>query len=250
MQIRTLPAREPPLNGSPSRFGRKRSSFLGNADAMVKLRESMPEARSRAAEEPGRYKAWTPGWVKVRFQEGAPEVSLLNRRIKESYRTLSAPRPAASPGTADKPGQASAKRARPHRGHPAHRRADRTRLQDRRGRTAVLPSAPSYRDRDAPDLQVRHLCMVDSSGTLNEATRQGVGFSLSPGFFCSTEQAFDIQVETPSLGRIHPWSKSQTTMNATTPINSFMTVLFAPMNFIPQTVRSPFPFRRSYGSRC
>jgi hypothetical protein len=77
---------------------------------------------------------------------------------------------------------------------------------------------------------------------LERADRQGLDFSVSPGFFSSTEQAFDIQVETPSLGRIHPWSKTQTTMNATTPINSFMTVLFASMNFIP--------FRRSHGSRC
>jgi hypothetical protein len=70
------------------------------------------------------------------------------------------------------------------------------------------------------------------------ARRQGV-LSSGPSF-CSTEQALDIQVETPSFGKIQAWSRNQTTMNPTIHNSSVMTFLVA---FIGPVWRSDGPPR-------
>jgi predicted DNA-binding protein (MmcQ/YjbR family) len=63
--------------------------FLGEADLMVKLRESLPEAKRLAAKQPERYRAGAHGWVKATFAEDelAP-MALLERWIDESYRVV------------------------------------------------------------------------------------------------------------------------------------------------------------------
>jgi predicted DNA-binding protein (MmcQ/YjbR family) len=63
--------------------------FLGKADAMVKLRDSLADVARLAAKEPGRYKAGAHGWVTVMFSDGAaPPLDLLEKWIDESYRAV------------------------------------------------------------------------------------------------------------------------------------------------------------------
>ena len=63
--------------------------FLGAADIMVKLRESLPEATRLAAKQPDRYRAGAHGWVKATFvDDEAPPLALLERWIDESYRVV------------------------------------------------------------------------------------------------------------------------------------------------------------------
>ncbi len=65
--------------------------FLGATEAMVKLRESLPEALHLAAKEPNRYRVGALGWVTVTIENGdAAFLELLERWIDESYR-LQAP---------------------------------------------------------------------------------------------------------------------------------------------------------------
>jgi hypothetical protein len=63
--------------------------FLGTADVMFKLRESLAEAAELAAKEPDRYKVGAHGWVTVTIGNGK---SLSEKRvakwIDESYRLL------------------------------------------------------------------------------------------------------------------------------------------------------------------
>ena len=68
---------------------RKAFVFLGVGDMMVKLRESLPEARRLAKKEPERYRAGAHGWVKASFAEDeVPPMRLLERWIDESYRLV------------------------------------------------------------------------------------------------------------------------------------------------------------------
>lgn len=68
---------------------RKAFVFLGATDVMVKLRESLPEARRMAKREPDRYRAGAHGWVKASFGEDElPPLALLERWIDESYRLV------------------------------------------------------------------------------------------------------------------------------------------------------------------
>jgi hypothetical protein len=68
--------------------------FLGVADVMVKLRESLPEAKRLARKEPDRYRAGAHGWVKASLAEDEePLLSLLVRWIDESYRLMTADEP-------------------------------------------------------------------------------------------------------------------------------------------------------------
>jgi hypothetical protein len=70
---------------------RKAFVFLGVADVMVKLRESLSEAKRLAAREPDRYRAGAHGWVKASFADGEPPpLALLKRWIDESYRVAAA----------------------------------------------------------------------------------------------------------------------------------------------------------------
>ena len=57
--------------------------FLGATDAMLKLRDSLPEASRLAREEPLRCKAGASGWVTVTVK-GAPK-GLLRKWVEESY---------------------------------------------------------------------------------------------------------------------------------------------------------------------
>jgi hypothetical protein len=73
---------------------RKAFVFLGVADVMVKLRESLPEARRLARKEPDRYRAGAHGWVKASFAEDEePPLALLQRWIDESYRLVTEDEP-------------------------------------------------------------------------------------------------------------------------------------------------------------
>lgn len=70
--------------------------FLGVADAMLKLRDSLAEANDLAAKEPGRYKVGAHGWVNIAFGEAQSlPVDVLVRWVEESYRLL-APKPLAA----------------------------------------------------------------------------------------------------------------------------------------------------------
>jgi len=61
--------------------------FLGVADVMVKLKDSLPEARRLAKKEPMRYRAGAHGWVTARLDEDdqTPPLAMLQRWIDESY---------------------------------------------------------------------------------------------------------------------------------------------------------------------
>jgi hypothetical protein len=82
--------------------------FLGVDNVMLKLRESLAEAASLAAEEPSRYKVGAHGWVTASLSEdGAPPLSLLEKWVDESYRLVAnkqreAPSPTRKPPTATK----------------------------------------------------------------------------------------------------------------------------------------------------
>jgi hypothetical protein len=63
--------------------------FLGKADVMLKLRDSLTEAAKLAAKAPDVYKAGANGWVTVKLDAGAsPSLDVLARWIDESYRLL------------------------------------------------------------------------------------------------------------------------------------------------------------------
>ena len=69
--------------------------FLGPADAMLKLRESLPEASALAKKEPHCYRAGAGGWVSIRWAEGAPPpIALMKRWIEESHGLYAAAAPA------------------------------------------------------------------------------------------------------------------------------------------------------------
>ena len=63
--------------------------FLGVADMMVKLSDSLAEAEKLASKEPVRYKVGAHGWVTVTWKGGAPPLlDVLERWIDESYRVV------------------------------------------------------------------------------------------------------------------------------------------------------------------
>lgn len=71
------------------KVGGKAFLFLGPRDALLKLRESLPEAKRLAQAEPERYRAGAGGWTKVCFGPDAPaDLALLARWIAESHRVL------------------------------------------------------------------------------------------------------------------------------------------------------------------
>jgi hypothetical protein len=98
--------------------------FFGATDAMVKLRESLPEAARLEAEQPARYTVGAHGWVKAMFgPDDPPAFDVFERWIDESYQIVVgaakpvAKRPAAKKPAAKKP---AAKKAAKK---PARRRA-------------------------------------------------------------------------------------------------------------------------------
>jgi hypothetical protein len=62
--------------------------FLGTADAMLKLRESVPEAKKLAAKQPAQFRAGATGWITTKFGESEPPVATMKKWIDESYRTV------------------------------------------------------------------------------------------------------------------------------------------------------------------
>jgi hypothetical protein len=63
--------------------------FLGTADAMLKLGDSLAEAAKLAAKEPELYKTGAKGWVTVKIDaDASPPFDVLARWIDESYRLL------------------------------------------------------------------------------------------------------------------------------------------------------------------
>ncbi|MDQ2913344.1 MAG: hypothetical protein M3T56_08825 [Chloroflexota bacterium] len=68
----------------------KASLFLGTGDAMLKLRESIPEAKKLAAERPSQFRAGATGWVTTKFgaDDPPPPIATMKKWIDESYRTV------------------------------------------------------------------------------------------------------------------------------------------------------------------
>ena len=71
--------------------------FLGPGDAMVKLRESLPEATALAQKDPGAFRVGANGWVKATFGANGPPLDLLAKWIDESYRVVVGSGPTAKP---------------------------------------------------------------------------------------------------------------------------------------------------------
>lgn len=71
--------------------GNKAFLFLGSADAMLKLGDSLPEASALATKESSSCKVGAHGWVTLRL-DGKWKEDLLARWIDESFRLL-APKP-------------------------------------------------------------------------------------------------------------------------------------------------------------
>jgi hypothetical protein len=70
--------------------------FFGAKDALLKLRDSLPEASALAAREPTRYSVGAHGWVKATFTADAPPAfDVLARWIGESYQLVASGKPAA-----------------------------------------------------------------------------------------------------------------------------------------------------------
>ncbi len=79
------------VESSAFKVDKKTFLFARDVQMMVKLEESLPEAKELAAREPERYKAGG-GWVTVKFDGGVlPPRELLARWIAESYRLMTAP---------------------------------------------------------------------------------------------------------------------------------------------------------------
>lgn len=68
-------------------INKKAFLFLGNADAMVKLQESISDARKVAG-----CKVGASGWTKVTWgPDAVPPLDLLKTWVEESYRLLAPP---------------------------------------------------------------------------------------------------------------------------------------------------------------
>lgn len=63
--------------------------FLGADHVMVKLRDSLDDAKRLAAQDPAAYRAGANGWVTIRFVDGQVlPVEALSRWVDESHRLL------------------------------------------------------------------------------------------------------------------------------------------------------------------
>lgn len=60
----------------------------GGVNVMLKLRESLAEARSLAEAHPEVYSVGATAWVTARFADGAGPVAVLTRWVAESYRVV------------------------------------------------------------------------------------------------------------------------------------------------------------------
>ena len=60
----------------------------GGVNVMVKLRESLVEARALAEAQPEVYSVGATAWVTARFADGAGPVAVLTRWVEESYRVV------------------------------------------------------------------------------------------------------------------------------------------------------------------
>jgi hypothetical protein len=72
--------------------------FLGPKDAMLKLQDSLPQAVTLAAREPGRFKVGAHGWTTVVFgDDNSVPLDLLLPWAEESYLLFASKLSAASP---------------------------------------------------------------------------------------------------------------------------------------------------------
>jgi hypothetical protein len=77
--------------------------FLGVADAMLKLRDSLAEAKTIAAKSPNQCKAGANGWVSLKFDDNeVVPLDVLKRWVKESYQLFATPRSKTKPKPATK----------------------------------------------------------------------------------------------------------------------------------------------------
>jgi hypothetical protein len=72
--------------------------FLGVADVMLKLTESLGEATALASSQPERFKVGAHGWVTAKLESGDQHAEQLQRWVAESYRTAAEPKRAAKAG--------------------------------------------------------------------------------------------------------------------------------------------------------
>ncbi len=131
---------------SKSSFRARNKAFLfvgvdGNSyNAMVKLRDSLPEAASLASKEPDHYAVGGHDWVTVTFgHDEAPPPGVLERWIDESYRLLVHKQLVAMLPERGPPAAGSA-RTGSRRSQAEPRKESRKRAQDE---TRKRPAAPS-----------------------------------------------------------------------------------------------------------
>lgn len=68
--------------------GSKAFLFLRDTEIRLKLRDSLPEATARAAEEPDRFAIGAHGWVTIRPPVATAEQPMLARWAQESFRLI------------------------------------------------------------------------------------------------------------------------------------------------------------------
>ena len=78
-----------PIERRTIKVRKKTFLFLGKGDAMLKLKDSLPEAKRLAKKEPERCKAGSAGWVTVVVKDDAlTPPAMLKRWVDESFRLL------------------------------------------------------------------------------------------------------------------------------------------------------------------
>lgn len=87
--------------------------FIGPADFMLKLGDSLPDAMLRAASHPEQYNAGATGWVTVKFGVQSPPLKLLQKWIKESYSLMTPKQPATAPTKKTESARANRKKGKP-----------------------------------------------------------------------------------------------------------------------------------------
>ena len=101
-----------PLESRAFKVRKKTFLFTRDIEMMVKLQDSLPEAKEHASQDPSRYRV-SAAWVSVRFGAGAlPPRDLLTRWVAESY-SIMAGRPAKQSKSGSLP--AKTKAAKKHR---------------------------------------------------------------------------------------------------------------------------------------
>jgi hypothetical protein len=98
----------------------KAFAFFRPGSVMLKLGESLAEARAMAAKAPRQFRAGAGGWVDVKFGDGEPlPIAVMQRWLDESYALFAAA--PASPARKEK--KAAKKKAKKAKQQPARRRS-------------------------------------------------------------------------------------------------------------------------------